>query len=169
MKRNKNILLVGLLLVLATTVFAQPMRKNMQRPARMLGERPRQQQFEQLNLTDEQEKTMEDMRIKHQKELIPLQSQVKSKRLDFKQEMNADNPNQAKLESLVEDMGNIRTEIQKKRVAHRLAMRNILTKEQREIMDNNRRGFRGKRGMRGQRGCMNWDGPGREGFFGPMK
>jgi len=104
--------------------------------------------MEKLNLTDEQRKTMQEMRLKHQKELIPIQGKLKEKRLDLKAEMMADEPNQSKINSIVDEIGKLRTELQKKQIAHRLAIRNILTDEQRAIWDAHRRALGGRKMMK---------------------
>ena len=94
--------------------------------------------MEKLNLTEEQRKTMQEMRLNHKKELIPIQAKLKEKQLDLKAEMMADEPNQSKINAIVDDLAKLRAEVQKKKIAHRLAIRNILTDEQRKIWDANK-------------------------------
>lgn len=134
-----KIFLTGLLLAafMAGSVWAQkpPVPCDMPHGPRAEMKRPL---MEKLNLTEEQRKTMQEMRLKHKKELIPIQGKLKEKQLDLKAEMMADEPNQSKINAIVDDIAKLRAELQKKKIAHRLAIRNILTDEQRKIWDANK-------------------------------
>ncbi|MBN2356798.1 Spy/CpxP family protein refolding chaperone [candidate division KSB1 bacterium] len=91
-----------------------------------------------LNLTDEQKDTMREMRLKHQKEMIPLQAELKSKNLDLKSAIQADKPDMAKINALVDQVSRIKADIQKKNIAFRLDMRDQLTEEQLKLWNKNR-------------------------------
>ncbi len=121
---------------------------------------------EKLNLTDEQKKTLREMRLKHQKEMIPLRGDLKSKHLDLQSAMQADKPDQTKINALVDQIAKVKADIQKKTIAFRLEMRKQLTPEQLKMWDENRgRAFR--KFMHDRRGFR---GPGREDrpFHGPF-
>ena len=110
--------------------------------------------LEELNLTTEQQQQMQDLRTKHQKEMIPLRADLKVERIEL-QELIRSNAGQSEINAKIDRIGQMETSLEKKRVAHRLEMRGILTPEQQEKFDAApRQGFGpGKRGQgRGDRG-----------------
>lgn len=124
---------------------------------RGMGDGPRFQFSEQMKLTEEQQKKMQEMRVAHQKEMIPLRAQVKVKRIELKELFRGD-ANQGAINSKIDEISKLTGDIQKKSAAHRLAMRNLLTSEQKKIWDSRSQGM----GMMGddQRGMMRHRGMG---------
>lgn len=94
-----------------------------------------------LNLTPDQEKKFQELRLKQEKEMLPLQNDLRSVQLDLKGEMLADKPNQDKVNGFIEKAGKIRIDMQKKRFAHRQTLRGLLTDEQKAIWDQNKGRF----------------------------
>ncbi len=156
--------LAMILLVVAINAWAQP-------PAAMMepGDDPEWMDdaapMAKLDLTAEQKKSMQALRTQMRKEMIPLRGNLESKHIDLQEEMAAEQPNIARINALVDDLAKVKAEIQKKQIAHRLKMRDMLTPEQRKIWQEQRgkrmhefgregrpgRGghsFRGPRGMR---------------------
>jgi len=89
-----------------------------------------------LKLTPEQKKQFQELKLKHQKDILPLQNDLRVKKLDLKIEMShADAPNMNKINSLVDDISKIKAAIQKKNIAHRFELRSLLTDEQKEKWD----------------------------------
>ncbi len=124
------------------------------------GEGPMFKFVEEMKLTKEQEKKLQEMRVAHQKEMIPLRAQLKVKQIEMRELFRGD-PNQGAINSKIDEIGKMRADIQKKSAAHRIAMRNVLTPEQRELWDSRPhrmgKGFDGPRGRgmkmhRGMRG-----------------
>ncbi len=93
------------------------------------------QMAEQLDLTDAQKDQMRDLRTKHQKEMIQRRADVKVARLELR-ELIRDAADRVTINSKVEQIGSMQTEIEKARVGHRLDARNLLTPEQREKFDD---------------------------------
>ena len=91
-----------------------------------------------LKLTAEQKKLFKEMRLKHQKEVLPIQNELRVKELDLKTEMTADRPNMRKIEGIIDDIAKLKANVQKKRIAHRFEMRDQLTEEQKEIWNDMR-------------------------------
>lgn len=101
-----------------------------------------------LKLTPEQKKQFQELKLKHAKEILPLQNDLRVKKLDLKIEMShAENPNMNKINALVDDIAKIQAEIQKKNIAHKFKLRSLLTDEQKEKWDA-RKNFKGKHMMR---------------------
>lgn len=118
---------------------------------------------EELRLTDEQREQMRNLRTQHQKEMIPLRADLKVLRVELR-ELMATGANESALNSKIDQIGKLRTEIQKKRMAHHLAMRNVLTEEQRDAFtETGFMGMMGERGWRGK-GRFGCDGSGRGGW-----
>ncbi len=122
-----------------------------------MGDGPRFQFVEQMKLTEEQQKKMQEMRVAHQKEMIPLRAQVKVKRIEL-QELFRGDANQGAINSKIDEISKLTADLQKKNAAHRLAMRNLLTPDQKKIWDSrpHRMGMMGD----GQRGMMKHRGMG---------
>ncbi len=136
------------------------------------GDGPMFKFVEEMKLTKEQEKKLQEMRVAHQKEMIPLRAQLKVKQIEMRELFRGD-PNQGTINSKIDEISKMRADIQKKNAAHRIAMRNVLTPEQRELWDSRPhrmgRGFDGPRGrgMKMHRGMRGECPQGMEGMGGP--
>jgi len=125
-----------MLLVFSLPIWAQPMAEPDfpdDIPGACMG--PGKEIMEDLKLTPEQKKAFQELQLKHQKEMLPLHTALKAKELDLRGELMAENPNQSKINSIVDEIGKARADIQKKQIAHRLEMRSKLTPEQKTIWD----------------------------------
>lgn len=113
------------------------------------------------DLSAEQMKSIQKLRLEHQKEVLPLRTKIKASGLDLKTLIMED-ASQKQIERKIEEIGTFRTELMKLKVTHRMAIRNLLTDEQKVYFDmphKGRRGpgdrdqrSRGQRGMRGKQG-----------------
>lgn len=128
--------------------------------------------MEELALTKDQIKKMAEMRSMHRKEMIPLQAQVRVKQIELNELFGSDAA-LGTINSKIDEISKLKTDIAKKQAAHRIAMRQVLTKEQREMLDSKpnmmgRMGGHGKammgRGMRMNQ--MDCDGKGPHGCRG---
>ena len=127
---------MGLFLVFSLPLWAQPMAEPDfpdDESGSCMG--PCKEIMEDLKLTPEQQKTFQEMRLKHQKEMLPLHTALQAKQLDLRGELMAESPNLGKVNSVVDEIGKARAEIQKKQIAHRLEMRSKLTPEQKAVWD----------------------------------
>ena len=90
------------------------------------------------------------MRLDMAKETVTLRSELELKQLELRELMSADEPDLRQIEAKIDEMTPLRTELQKKGIEHRLAMREILTPEQRAKLELMRgAGMRHHRGRRG--------------------
>jgi Spy/CpxP family protein refolding chaperone len=107
----------------------------------------------QLNLTDDQEKQVEKSKFDLEKAVLPLETQIEVKHAELKALLVADNPNAGTVNAKLDEIGGLRTQIQKKRVAHEMEVRRLLTPEQRLQFD--RRVLKGfdRMEMMHKRGC----------------
>jgi Spy/CpxP family protein refolding chaperone len=84
-----------------------------------------------LELTKDQRKQMEDLTVNFRKEMIPLRAQMQVMKIDLQQLIRSD-AKRAEIDAKIDQIGKLRTDLQKKAVGQRLAMRALLTPEQRE-------------------------------------
>lgn len=109
-----------------------------------------------LGLTDEQKEKLDAIHEKGRDEMLPLQKEMARARNEMKGEWLKDSPSESALRKLAEKIGGIETQMEILRIQHHLAMRNILTAEQRDRMFvmGDRMGGRGfERGDRDGRRC----------------
>ncbi|MGM0588598.1 MAG: Spy/CpxP family protein refolding chaperone [Bacteroidota bacterium] len=88
-----------------------------------------------LNLTEEQQEQMQTIRQKGWSKNQPLRNKMQIHRAELQAMIQSDKPNQKTIKKKIEEMGELRTQIHKNRVAHQLEMRSILTDEQRITFD----------------------------------
>ena len=112
---------------------------------------------ERLQLTEEQRTAIAEIREKGRKEKLTLRKQLLRLHNELQGEWLADEPSEAKVRELVAEQGEVRTQLQQNRFSQRLAIRKLLTDEQRDqllMLEANRRshGRHGRSGRFGGRG-----------------
>ncbi len=110
-----------------------------------------------LQLTEEQRAAIAEIREKGRKEKLALRKQMLRLQNELQGELLADEPSEAKVRELVAKQGEIRTQLQQNRLSQKLAIRKLLTAEQRDqllLREANRRphGRHGRSGRFGGRG-----------------
>jgi Spy/CpxP family protein refolding chaperone len=90
---------------------------------------------EVLELTDEQKEKIEAIRVKGWEEAKPLRNDLNVKQAELRALIQSDSPNTRTINVKIDEIGKLRTELHKKRVAHRLEIRSLLTKEQQMKFD----------------------------------
>jgi Spy/CpxP family protein refolding chaperone len=84
-----------------------------------------------LELTKDQRKQLEDLNVNFRKEIIPMRAQLQVLKIDLQQLIRND-AKQMEIDAKIDQIGKLRTDLQKKAVGQRMAMRALLTPEQRE-------------------------------------
>ena len=118
-------------------------------------------------ITDTQKQKIADLRTANMKEMTAFRNQMQEKRSRLQTLQTADKANMTEINKLIDEMGKIRTERMKKTAAHKQAIRNVLTAEQKVYFDA-QRGNKGNcmgKGRRGGRGQGNGNGRGNCGRF----
>ena len=142
-------------------VWAQRARAGM-RP----GDRPMMGRLAQeLNLTAEQQKKLEEFRKARQEERQAFRDQMMKNREEMRKLMEDPAANQAKIDALIDRMSKLRADQEKGAVRARVERDKIFTPEQLEKLKAFRDGFMRGRGP-GARGRMGFFGPGRGRFPG---
>ena len=88
-----------------------------------------------LGLSDEQKNQIADLRLKLQKEILPLRAEIQSKMAELKILQTEANANLKKIDGKIDEISKIKARIQKARIRHRLEVRKLLTPEQQKIFD----------------------------------
>jgi Spy/CpxP family protein refolding chaperone len=95
-----------------------------------------------LNLTEEQDATINTLRAEHRKKMIDIRSEIRKIQVDLEAELKADNPDMNKVEGLVKQQENLRTTQRLGQISHRNEVSALLTPEQREIYNQRYMGYR---------------------------
>lgn len=152
----KKILLPAVvILTMPVIVFAQE------------GEHPGFKRLHGLDLTEEQQGQIEALTTETMKEHLPIRSRLQTMKAELDELLIAANPNRNAIDRKIDEMSDLRTEMQKARIDTRLRIRELLTDDQRVKFDAMRSHGPGKRMMRhgrpGRMGGMRGDRGGRPG------
>lgn len=133
MKATKLITITTAILILAFASFAaaQMGSGKMMRHGKGAGHDIKAGMAEYLELTDEQTERHREIRLETQKQIIPLQADLKMARLELR-EMMSDGAAQSAVDAKIDEIGRIRTEMQKLRVGQHIQFREVLTEEQQQ-------------------------------------
>jgi Spy/CpxP family protein refolding chaperone len=136
--------LIALMLLFATLISAQPnaggngpkgdqrgKRGNMEQ-----GDCLRQDRMEaNLELSDEQQINIDALKLAHQKKMLPLKNELNEKQARMKTLQTAEVPDMKAINSLIDEMGTIKTKMAKERATQHQEIRKLLTEEQRIKFD----------------------------------
>ena len=138
MKTASKAILVALILSLPLLAIAQP------GPHGTKGK-----MMEQLDLTDEQQSQIQELRLEHQKEMMTLNDEMHSLRNQMKLVLTEDKPSNSEIETLAGKIGTASRNIALAKANHRLDVRKLLTDEQKvkfDILTLTRNKHMGRRG-----------------------
>ncbi len=103
---------------------------------RTKGQREPQAQFKKLNLSDEQKEQVKNIMLESKKETLPFENQLREKRARLRTLSSGDTYDVNALNKVVDEMSEIRAEIQKIHIAKKGKIRALLTEEQRIKFDS---------------------------------
>jgi Spy/CpxP family protein refolding chaperone len=115
------------------------------------------------DLSAEQRTAIRDITLKYQKEMVSLRAEMETKNLELQELVRADAGKDA-IFAKVDEIGALRTEMMKRRMAMRLEVRAQLSDEQKEMFDQNHM-MMGHMGAGGGSGLGGPGGHGRAGGF----
>jgi Spy/CpxP family protein refolding chaperone len=157
LKRTSGLL--ALMLLVTTLISAQPnMGSNNQKGDKkgrqgnmQQGECQRQDRmFVYLELTAEQQTKIDALKLDHQKKVLPLKNELNEKNARMNTLQTAEIADMKAINSLIDEMGAIKTKMTKEKATHHQEIRKILTEEQRIKFDMHQ----GNRGGHGKgNGC----------------
>ena len=99
-----------------------------------------------LNLTEEQQKQVKDLRLAHMKELQPLRDQLVENKAHQRTLMNAENPDEKAIYKNIDQATKLQNEMAKLNVDFHLKFKSLLSEEQ-KIMFQSRKDKFGQRGQ----------------------
>ena len=102
-----------------------------------------------LDLTTEQQKEVDKLQVAFQKDILELRLQLEEKQLELKRLLLKDSPAQEEIEAVVDEMGTVWAEIQKKSISFKMNLEDILTEEQLAKLGR-REGIRSRAGIMGK-------------------
>lgn len=127
----KKITILMITLLTVTTVWAQGMGKMQGMKSGQPGTGMMIQ--ERLNLTDEQVTKLQELRLNHQKEVIPYHSDLKIKMLELREMITKGESEKALLKKN-QEINEIKTKLSDLRLKHQLKVREIVGKENYKLM-----------------------------------
>ncbi|MBN1154117.1 Spy/CpxP family protein refolding chaperone [candidate division KSB1 bacterium] len=86
------------------------------------------------DLTTEQQSQIQDLRTAHQKEIIPLEAELDVEEINLN-EMIKDGKDSKTIENQAKKIGDLKNKLYIKQIQHRIAVRNLLTDEQKVFFD----------------------------------
>lgn len=163
-ERNKivveitGICLIILILFTSISLSAQPPLKN---NPKGIQEKKFENAKDYLQLTDEQEKKIEQFRLQELKEIQPIKNQMAEKKARLNTLETSTTPDIKQIHKVIEEIGILKTEIQKIKATGKQNFRSVLTEEQRIKADacpGHNKGY-GMKNMRhqGKRGFRNFE------------
>jgi Spy/CpxP family protein refolding chaperone len=121
----KRISLLGCLLILAFSVSLGQNRMTSQNRASM-----RDRVLRELKLTDDQQKSMENLRFEMRKKVVDQQARLKTARLELAELFKADQPNQSAIQKKVGEISQLKSQQRLLVVDHWFAVNKLLTPDQ---------------------------------------
>jgi Spy/CpxP family protein refolding chaperone len=119
------------------------------------------------NLTDDQRMQIQSLQIKHLKEVMPLETDMRIKRLELAMLWRAEKLDAKQIVAKVKEINELRNKLELARVNHRIEIYNLLTPEQRKAFrpgmgQGRMRGMGGmkRRGAHFRHFTEEMDGPG---------
>jgi Spy/CpxP family protein refolding chaperone len=124
-------LTIALLIIsLPVLIFAQP--KEMMPPGGK-GMEKSMEFCQNLNLSDAQKEQLHQLRLDHQKKVIPLQADLKLAQLELDELINT-GADVKKIDAAIKKVNDVKGQLFEIKVKHRLAFRNALTDDQRKLL-----------------------------------
>lgn len=93
---------------------------------------------DELKITKEQRDKMRQIRDATRKQNIPLEADVKLKKIELRELMHAESPSKEKIAAKVKEIDAIKTQMKINRLNSHIDVRNVLTKEQRDKLEEMR-------------------------------
>ena len=115
------------------------------------------------NLTDDQKTQIDQLRTSHMKEMTTYRADLDKLQAELRQLEIVDNPDMKKIDAKIDEISSVKNKMTKERTNHRLAVRGLLTPEQKVYFDANCGYRQGKGNHQGKgygRGMGNGSGMG---------
>lgn len=124
----KNTAIAVIALIFAITLFVDVQAQN-----RMHMKDRSDRISDKLNLTEDQRKQIDDLRNKHQEQMIDLRAEQQKGRLENRKLRKSDGLNRSELLKQTQKMNSIRNKISEAKTNHFMDVYDLLSDEQRKI------------------------------------
>ncbi len=138
MSRKKGLIVIVLALVMATMAAVPATAGRGMRSGAMGGGmrgRPAMGQGAMPAFTEAQQEKMQDIRSGFDEERVEISNRIKVMHLEMRELMTGDKPDFGKLERMIDDISVQRAEMMKIRIRQHVAVRKILTDDQKVLFD----------------------------------
>ncbi len=126
-----QVVIITFALLITGTTLAQPLDEDDRSPDKS----KRQHQMQIPDLTDEQQEQIKNLKVNHLETILPLQNELKEKEARLHTLSTAENADMQSINSLIEEIGSIKTQMKKGKAAHHQSIRQLLTDDQRILLD----------------------------------
>lgn len=141
--------LAATLPILLGTLFAQPHGSeaggHQGRGGGMIERLLSPQAVEHLGLTDAQQDRIREIADEHEEKVLDLRHQIENGELELRRLREADNPSENQIKNKIRELGNLRIDMQLAQVDMHFDIREVLTAEQIELINEFRAGHGGPR------------------------
>lgn len=120
--------------LLLLTAFVSTFAFSQNPPVRPRGDMMGPRLMERLNLSDDQKNQIEKLRTDFQKQQIAQRAKVQTAAVELRQLLRAENPDKAAIEKKIQEVAQLRAQLQTARVNHMLNVRKVLTPEQQKMV-----------------------------------
>lgn len=114
----------------------RPMPTRPERPVMMRGN---QDNMEIPNLTEEQKTKIKDIKLKNEREMLTLKNQIGEKKAKLKTQTTTDSPNMNEVNKTIDEIGNLKSQINKRKAAAKQEIRSLLNEEQKLAFDTQKK------------------------------
>lgn len=101
-------------------------------------------------LTEDQEKQLGKLKLEFKKKVLPLKAKIKQAKIELALLVTSDKPNQDSINKKIDELLKLKGEKMRLKSSHKMAVRKILTDEQRVKFDLHvlKKAYHGKKGHR---------------------
>ncbi|MGD8534604.1 MAG: Spy/CpxP family protein refolding chaperone [Candidatus Aminicenantes bacterium] len=146
MRKNILVIALGIIFIMSISQVVLAQRYYRDNPYRY-----RDYDYYDLKLTETQRIKIEELELNLEKEISPLLSELRVKDLELQQLYNRANPDEQKIETKINEIIKIENAIAEKESSYYEKVRNLLTEEQKGIIDSYYRDFGYDRDFYGRR------------------
>ena len=136
LRLNKIVLPVVGLMFVVTSAFAQMPEMKPEHKDKEHECRGHREHMMIPDLTDQQLEQMKAMRTEHMKEMQIIRNQLAEKKARLRTLSTADKVNMTEINKVIDEMGEMKTQMMKMREQHRQTIRKMLTDDQRVFFDS---------------------------------
>ena len=140
MKKVRLISMMTILSAISILAVAQQGPRNGNGQGRQNQER--EGRHSELNLTEDQQTKMEELRLSVQKQMLPLSNELNENKARMRTLTTAENADMKAINKLIDANSEVTTKMQKLRAANHQEVRSMLTEEQRLKFDMGRQSRR---------------------------